>query len=205
MGLVVVFNAPSYFFTFFKMIKRFVDEKTLEKVLITGPAPPDSPDDRTLQELLGADWRSLCNAETKYSPNQSVSPGFVPEEQWARIQKTETIFASLPPPPPPTSIPTSSSTPKPLPPKPKRFRPAKLVRRASASLKTALLPSSKSKSPAPPPRPDPTPPLPTTSTPPYAIPSAITSTRNLLLLLLLLALAISLRLGIGPIAALLWL
>jgi hypothetical protein len=151
MGLVVVFNTPSFFFSLYKIVRPFLDEKTIQKVVITGPAGVGSDDDMKLRRLLGEDWRSLCNAETCYAPGQRISPGFKGDDMWQMTEKIETEFGRLGKERrgstqweeeeeeeertkelSPAAAADKKST------KPKKFRPKKLLKRASGKLKEAM-------------------------------------------------------------------
>ena len=65
-------------------------------MMTDGPVAPGSVDDLRLISLLGPSWRKLCNADPNYKIGQSVSPGFVAEEQWRFIEGVEAEFDGLP-------------------------------------------------------------------------------------------------------------
>lgn len=104
LGHCVAWQPPSYFATFIAMIRPFLDPATYAKVtLINGDTSPGSPNDLTLVELIGPDWREKTGAGGKRETPKS-SPGYVHKLFWQRaLDEEEDMFRA-------SSVPTDPSS-----------------------------------------------------------------------------------------------
>lgn len=73
LGHLVLWQPPGYAYTLFKLFKKFLDPRTLKKILfVSGDASPGSANDNEMAEVVGPNWRVLTGlvsprAETAHS------------------------------------------------------------------------------------------------------------------------------------------
>jgi len=82
LGHVIIYRPPGCFKVFFTLIAPFIDERTMEKiVVIIGDVSTDSKNDLKMRRLVGSNWKVLCGAEQPVLKLNS-SPGYNHEEYW---------------------------------------------------------------------------------------------------------------------------
>lgn len=58
MGHCIIYLPPRIFSAFFDSVKRLIDPRTASKiVMITGDCSAGSPNDKTMCELIGPEWK----------------------------------------------------------------------------------------------------------------------------------------------------
>ena len=94
LGLIVAYDAPGYFNTVYNILKPLIDERTRSKIVVVpkGRCKVGSEADGKLRELLGEEWRGLCNVDLKYEKDeggQVHSPGFDCVDAFRRAEVIE--------------------------------------------------------------------------------------------------------------------
>ena len=89
LGHCILYQPPDYFSFFFSTIKHLLDKRTASKVvLISGDSSVGSDSSNLLNEIIGANWRTLTGAEQARITPES-SPGYDHEVYWSRVMDRE--------------------------------------------------------------------------------------------------------------------
>jgi len=95
LGVLIVWDAPAYFYTVYRLVSMFIDKRTKDKIIVVpkGKGGVGGQFDLKLRTILGENYRSLLHFDQEYEANVKRSPGYVHEESWNTAMAIERSWA----------------------------------------------------------------------------------------------------------------